>query len=299
MTVSNRLGITELAPTQNERSVTVNEAIAKLEAGAMFFPAIQVLLNTPPGSPVEGDLYIVGTAGTGAWSGHNEEVAVYYNASWLFMAPIEGMFAWDQTANSLRRYDGADWVAYTVGAGGIADADYGDITVSGSGTVWRVDALASPSAGVILYADNNSPGSWQQLAPGTSGQFLKTNGAAAPSWSNVPYDLPLSFSGTPTAGQLMGKLIVVRDVVLGANFTGSFGHVGTNPDATFDIDVKDNGSTIGTISVSTGGVYTFTTTSGTAKTVTAGNRIEFYAPANSPAEATVADIAATLKGTAV
>jgi hypothetical protein len=33
MTTSNRLGITELAETQNNRSVTVNEAIAKLEAG--------------------------------------------------------------------------------------------------------------------------------------------------------------------------------------------------------------------------------------------------------------------------
>jgi hypothetical protein len=38
--------------------------------------------------------------------------------------------------------------------------------------------------------------------------------------------------------------------------------------------------------------------SGTAKTVSAGHRIEFYAPANSPADATAANIAATLKGTA-
>ena len=97
---------------------------------------------------------------------------------------------------------------------------------------------------------------------------------------------------------LMGKLIAVRDIAFEANFSGSAGHVGTNPDATFDIDVKDDGVSIGTISVSTGGAFTFTTTSGTAKTVAAGSRIEFTAPANSPAEATVADIAATLKGTA-
>jgi hypothetical protein len=264
----------------------------------MFFPAIQVLVNAPPASPVEGDLYVVGTAGSGAWSGHSENVAVYYNAAWFFFTPIEGMFAWDQTSNSLKRFDGADWVAYTVGGGAIADGDYGDITVSSSGSVWRVDALASPSAGVILYADNNSPGSWQQLAAGTSGQFLKTNGAAAPSWADLPYDLPLSFAGTPTAGQLMGKLVMVRDVALAANFSGSSGHVGTNPGATFDIDVKDNGSSIGTISVSTGGTFTFTTSGGTAKTVSSGHRLEFYAPSNSPAEATVANIAATLKGTA-
>jgi hypothetical protein len=96
----------------------------------------------------------------------------------------------------------------------------------------------------------------------------------------------------------MGKLVMARDVSLSANFSGSFGHVGTNPAATFAIDVQDNGSTIGTISISTGGAFTFTTTSGTAKTVSAGHRLEFYAPSNSPAEATIANIAATLKGSA-
>lgn len=113
----------------------------------------------------------------------------------------------------------------------------------------------------------------------------------------LPYDIPLSFAGTPTAGQLIGKVIAVRDIDFEANFSGSSGHVGTNPGATFAIDVQDDGASIGTLSVSTGGAFTFTTSGGTAKTVAAGSRIEFYAPANSPAEATVAKIAATLAGT--
>lgn len=139
MSVSNRLGITELTGTSTGRSAVVDEAIAKLEAGATFFAAKQVLLNAPPGSPAEGDLYVVGTAGSGAWSGHNKNVAIYYNAAWLFFTPFEGMFAWDQTSNSLKYYDGANWVAFTTGAGSIADADYGDITVSSSGSVWTID----------------------------------------------------------------------------------------------------------------------------------------------------------------
>ncbi|ESY72796.1 hypothetical protein X743_14920 [Mesorhizobium sp. LNHC252B00] len=183
--------------------------------------------------------------------------------------------------------------------GALADGDYGDVTISGSGTVISIDAFTGATAGMILYYDGDSPPSWRQLAPGSSGQFLKTLGAADPAWSDLPYDLPLSFGGTPTAGQLIGKLIVVRDVALAANFAGSVGHVGTNPAATFAVDVQDNGASIGTVSISTGGAFTFTTSSGTAKTVSSGHRLEFYAPANSPAESSIANIAATLKGTAI
>lgn len=138
--------------------------------------------------------------------------------------------------------------------------------------------------------------------------FIRSNGDSPETFSSFKarltelleliafYDVPLSFAGTPDAGALMGKLIAVREVDFEANFAGSAGHVGTNPAATFEIDVQDDGVSIGTISISTGGVFTFTTTGGTAKTVAVGSRIEFYASSDSPAEATIADIAVTLKG---
>jgi hypothetical protein len=168
------------------------------------------------------------------------------------------------------------------------DATYTVTVKSTDGASPETATTIAVTPGQILYGYTNGS------SPGLFGAAVATSGAATP----VAYDIPLSFPGTPTAGQLMGKLMVVRDVALSANFSGSYGHVGTNPAATFAIDVQDNGSSIGTISISTGGAFTFTTSGGTAKTISAGHRLEFYAPANSPADSSIANIAATLKGTA-
>ena len=38
-------------------------------------PVIDADLSAPPGSPSEGDRYIVGPSATGDWSGHDGEIA--------------------------------------------------------------------------------------------------------------------------------------------------------------------------------------------------------------------------------
>ncbi len=47
-------------------------------------------LTAPPGSPAEGDCYIPVATATGDWAGHEDDIAVYLGATWVFYTPKQG-----------------------------------------------------------------------------------------------------------------------------------------------------------------------------------------------------------------
>lgn len=112
---------------------------------------------------------------------------------------------------------------------------------------------------------------------------------------NAPYDVGSGFGDVPTTAQILENIMVVRELNFEADFAGSYGYIAVNPTGTFDIDVQDDGVSIGTISISVGGTFVFTTTSNTAKVVAAGSKLTFIAPAS--VDATAANAAWTLFGT--
>lgn len=108
------------------------------------------------------------------------------------------------------------------------------------------------------------------------------------------YDFGASFEAAPAVSTVFGRVQISRNITLPANFAGSTGDVAANPTSTYAVDVQDDGVSIGTISVSTGGVFTFSTAGGTAKSVAAGSTVTFITPAG--ADATVAGFSAALLG---
>ena len=46
--------------------------------------------NAPPGSPADGDSYIIGGSPTGAWSGKARQIAIYEVSAWAYYVPVEG-----------------------------------------------------------------------------------------------------------------------------------------------------------------------------------------------------------------
>lgn len=118
------------------------------------------------------------------------------------------------------------------------------------------------------------------------------------------FDLSFEFMGgtPPLSNEVMGLYVADRSQRFYANFNGgsvggvaAFGMVRVNPTATFAMIVYRNASeVIGGISVSTGGVYSFTTVGGVSFDLTAGQYLKIVAPSST--DATFADASWTLPG---
>jgi hypothetical protein len=68
-------------------------------------------LTAPPGSPSDGDRYIVGASATGDWATNDGKIARYSSveAGWEFFAPNEGWSAYVRDEDARYTYDGSAW----------------------------------------------------------------------------------------------------------------------------------------------------------------------------------------------
>ncbi|HET9629613.1 MAG TPA: DUF2793 domain-containing protein [Novosphingobium sp.] len=57
----------------------------------MLHCAIEEERNTPPTTPLNGQCWLVGTAATGVWAGHEGHIAIRQLDQWLFAAASDGV----------------------------------------------------------------------------------------------------------------------------------------------------------------------------------------------------------------
>lgn len=67
-------------------------------------------LTAPPAEPVTGDRYIVGASATGAWAGHDDDIAEWSGSAWVFTSVEEGMCTWVEDEDIVYIYNGSAWV---------------------------------------------------------------------------------------------------------------------------------------------------------------------------------------------
>lgn len=110
MSETPHLALPYLAAAQAQKHVTHNEALSRLDAIVQLAVHDATLAEPPPG-PDEGDRFIVAADATGAWEGHDGDVAAWMDGAWLFLLPHPGWIAYDEAGDSVLVHAGSDWVA--------------------------------------------------------------------------------------------------------------------------------------------------------------------------------------------
>jgi len=146
----------------------------------------------------------------------------------------------------------------------------------------------TPVEGWLIY--NRATDSYLVFSGAVWGPLV--TGAAA-----VKYRLSFSIEGaTPTANEVMLRHVLQHNVTFADDFAGSFGRKrpgGGNPGTAQAFSILHEGVAIGTLTISTGGVFTFATTGG-ALVGLAGEEIRVEAPA--APDAALVGVSVTLFG---
>lgn len=110
------------------------------------------------------------------------------------------------------------------------------------------------------------------------------------------YIVPFGFTTTPSASEVLLLKTFADSVTFKQDFAGSHLDVGTNPAATYVLTIYKNGVSVGTISISTSGVGTFSS-SGLEVEFAAGDVMKIEGAATAPTS--LANVSAALKGTMI
>ncbi len=176
--------------------------------------------------------------------------------------------------------------------------------VDATSAAWKppTTTFASPpgtlyTGSIYMFTDALTSGA--NVGGGSSLSICRWSGSAWVPIVAAPYDVVCSLVGKPGAGALVAIVTFDRAVTFPANFGGSYGSVGVANTATAVYTVKNGSTTIGTITITAAGspavvTFTFATTSGTAKTLAAGDRMTITAPSSQ--DATLSDVGFTLSG---
>jgi len=105
-----RAALPELSQSQSLKEVTHNMALRIIEA--LCVGGVESLsVTAPPGSPTDGQIWIVGTSATGAWAGQDKKLAHFTNGAWAFYAAQASWNFWVTDIGMRYRFDGTNWVS--------------------------------------------------------------------------------------------------------------------------------------------------------------------------------------------
>ncbi|SEO23859.1 Protein of unknown function [Gemmobacter aquatilis] len=164
---SPNLALPYLLPSQAQKHVTHNEALARLDQ------IVQLVVQgfdglIPPASPGVGEIHALGAAPEGVWTGQGGRLAAWDGTTWAFVPPRDGWRAWGRTEGELRIWRGTAWERLPLdnlaGLGVNTTHDATNrlavaaaatlLTHAGAGHQVKVNKAASGDTASLLFQDN-------------------------------------------------------------------------------------------------------------------------------------------------
>jgi len=143
-------------------NVTLNETLRLLDT-LVQLAIVDRDLNAPPGSPAEGQRWIVkaSPSPSGVWAGHGNHVAGWQDGGWVFCAPQVGWFAYVIDEGALVSWNGTAWVSALtmlstlqnlalLGVGTMADAT-NPFSAKLNNSLWVAKTVAEGGDGHLRY----------------------------------------------------------------------------------------------------------------------------------------------------
>ncbi|GAI13398.1 unnamed protein product, partial [marine sediment metagenome] len=96
-------------PTTGNEPATADYVDSKVQ-GLDWQQSVLGELDTPPGTPAEGDRYLVIATAADAWVGHEDDIAEWNGTSWDFTTPNTGFAVWIEDTTVQKVWNGTAWV---------------------------------------------------------------------------------------------------------------------------------------------------------------------------------------------
>lgn len=172
--MTHNLNLPYIAAAQAQKHVTHNEALRALDA-IVQLSVLDQDLTAPPGSPTDGDRYIVAASATGTWAGKDNQVAAWQDGAWAFYVPKEGWLAWVADEDGLVVWDGSSWASTSGGSVSLNPATGGLVGVNATADTTNRLAVSS-AASLFNHAGNGHQQKINKAAAGdTASQLYQTN----------------------------------------------------------------------------------------------------------------------------
>lgn len=212
---SSRLGLTYLAAAQAQKHVTVNESLLRLDAMVQL-SAKSATTAAQPGSPADGDIYILPSGKSGAaWAAMaNGALAYYRDGVWEELTPKHGWQCYVEDDDVLLARDASDWkriaasdehrLVFTPGGDGVVSiyridttrvqnprtatissisSDTITLTTSDAGLFFGANMAGVAYARVWNTSKTPNQSAWVKLAP-AGNQLRVVDAAALSGWAN-------------------------------------------------------------------------------------------------------------------